>query len=100
MLSRVYKKPGPGTYWGFRPAPRPANPVSWERTPAIQQAISQALVDADPDVRMLALKQMRREHVPVLLESLAAWLSTEKETRGREEERARYNGRRGVRTAG
>jgi len=80
MLSRVYKKPAAWTYWGFRPAPRPANPVSWERTPAIQQALSQALVDADPDVRMLALKQMRREHVPVLLESLAAWLSTEKET--------------------
>jgi hypothetical protein len=27
VLSRVYKKPGPWSYWGYRPAPRPANAV-------------------------------------------------------------------------
>ena len=28
-LTRVYEKPGPWVYWGYRPAPRPANTVDW-----------------------------------------------------------------------
>src|SRR5262249_54908058 len=28
-LARVYKKPGPWVYWGYRPGPRPANTVAW-----------------------------------------------------------------------
>ena len=35
LLARVYKTPGPWAYWGYRPAPRPANTVAWERTEAI-----------------------------------------------------------------
>src|SRR5262249_7759849 len=34
-LARVCRKPGPWVYWGYRPAPRPANTMSWERTDAI-----------------------------------------------------------------
>ena len=29
------RSPGPWVYWGYRPAPRPANTVAWERTEAI-----------------------------------------------------------------
>jgi len=79
LLARVYKKPAPWTYWGFRPPARPANTVVWEKTVLIQQALGHALADHEPAVRMLALKQMRREGVPVLLASLAAWLGKEKE---------------------
>ncbi len=42
-LARVYKKPGPWVYWGYRPAPRPANTVAWERTEAIEAALDRAL---------------------------------------------------------
>ena len=42
-LSLVYKKPGPWVYWGYRPAPRPAHSVAWERTEAIERALDQAL---------------------------------------------------------
>src|SRR5262249_33906456 len=34
-LTRVYKRPGVWVYWGYRPPPRPANTVAWERTEAI-----------------------------------------------------------------
>src|SRR5207244_1493093 len=36
-LMRVYKKPAAWTYWGFRPPPRPANSVAWERTAGIEE---------------------------------------------------------------
>ena len=39
---------GPWTYWGFRPPPRPANTVAWERTEAIEQALDRALADRGP----------------------------------------------------
>jgi glucose/arabinose dehydrogenase len=48
LLSRVYKKPAtPWTYWGFRPPPRPANTVAWERTDAIATALDGVLTDPD-----------------------------------------------------
>src|SRR5205823_5243456 len=34
-LTRVYKRPGPWTYWGYRPPPRTPASVAWERTDAI-----------------------------------------------------------------
>ncbi|HMF19846.1 MAG TPA: PVC-type heme-binding CxxCH protein, partial [Gemmataceae bacterium] len=74
-LSRVYKKPGPWVYWGYRPAPRPAHSVAWERTAAIEKALDNVLADPDRTVRLETLKRMRREKVPVRLESLQKWLS-------------------------
>jgi glucose/arabinose dehydrogenase len=55
-LARVYKKPGPWVYWDYRPKPRPANPVSWERTEAIAEALNRTLSHADPEVRLATLK--------------------------------------------
>ena len=46
LLARVYKTPGPWVYWGYRPAPRPANTVAWGRTEAIAGALDRALDDA------------------------------------------------------
>src|SRR5207237_9826204 len=40
LLARVHRKPGPWIYWGFRPGPRPPNPVGWERTEAIEKALA------------------------------------------------------------
>jgi putative membrane-bound dehydrogenase-like protein len=77
-LARVYKKPAAWTYWGFRPAPRPANSVAWERTTQIGTALDKALGDRDVSVRMTALKRMRRENVPIARSTLAAWLRTER----------------------
>jgi len=77
-LSRVYKKPAAWTYWGFRPAPRPANSVAWGRTSQIGKALDKALGDSDVSVRMTALKRMRRENVPIAHSTLAAWLRTER----------------------
>ena len=74
-LSRVYKKPGPWVYWGYRPPPRPANMVAWERTKAIEKTLDRALADPDRTVRLDTLKRMRREKVPVRLETLQDWLS-------------------------
>lgn len=78
-LARVYKKRGAWTYWGFRPAPRPANTVAWERTEAIRKAIDGALADGEFTVRMTALQRMRREEIPISLSSLLRW--QRKETR-------------------
>ena len=77
-LSRVYKKPAAWTYWGFRPAPRPANSVAWGRTSQLGKALDKALGDGDVSVRMTALKRMRRENVPIAHSTLAAWLRTER----------------------
>ena len=78
LLSRVYKKPAEWTYWGFRPAPRPANTVVWERTNRIGKVLNRALADAEHSVRKLALERMRREKVPVRLAALTDWLRAEK----------------------
>ncbi|MCH8829296.1 MAG: HEAT repeat domain-containing protein, partial [Planctomycetes bacterium] len=80
VLARVWKKPAPWVYWGFLPAPRPVNSVAWERTESIAAALNRALADPDGNVRITALKRMRRENVPLRLESLAGWLRKEKDS--------------------
>src|SRR5207249_2589090 len=69
-LTRVHRKPGPWVYWGYRPAPRPANTVDWERTTVITDALDRTLADADRAVRLATLKRMQREKVPVNIEML------------------------------
>jgi putative membrane-bound dehydrogenase-like protein len=76
-LTRVHKKPAPWVYWGFRPAPRPANSVAWERTATIETALDQALADPDKTVRLAVLRAMQREKVPVRLGTLGQWLREE-----------------------
>src|SRR5262249_17875181 len=51
-LTRVYQKPGAHPYWGYRPAPRPANTIPWERTPAIADALDRVLADPEGAVRL------------------------------------------------
>jgi putative membrane-bound dehydrogenase-like protein len=77
-LARVYNEPGPWEYWGYRPQPRPANTVAWDRTKAIEEALDQALADPDRTIRLAVLRQMQRENVSVTMERLAAWLSDER----------------------
>jgi hypothetical protein len=77
-LSRVHKKPGPWTYWGFRPAPRPINFVSWERTAAIEKVLDGVLADPDRDVRAAILQRMQREQIPIRLAALRGWLHEER----------------------
>jgi putative membrane-bound dehydrogenase-like protein len=74
LLSRVHQKPGAWTYWGFRPGPRPANSVSWERTLAIEQALDDALAGSQ---RLEVLRHMQRERVPARTATLARWLEGE-----------------------
>lgn len=69
-LTRVYKKPGPWVYWGYRPPPRPPNSIAWERTEAIARALDRALADADLQVRLTTLERMQREKVPTRLATL------------------------------
>jgi putative heme-binding domain-containing protein len=77
LLTRVYKKPGPWKYWGYRPAPRPANTEAWERTEAIAAALDRVLADPDRDVRLSVLKRMQREKVTVRVATLGRWLNEE-----------------------
>ncbi len=77
LLTRIHRQPGPWTYWGYRPPPRPANSVAWERTAAIEEALHRLLADSDRSVRLAVLRQMQREQVPVKLESLVTWLANE-----------------------
>lgn len=66
LLARAYKKPGPWKYWGYRPGPRPANTVIWERTDAIEKALDSALVRAEEyGERLQLVKHMQREKVPI-----------------------------------
>ncbi|MDA1055610.1 MAG: HEAT repeat domain-containing protein [Planctomycetota bacterium] len=76
-LSRIVRKEPPWTYWGFRPAPRPAASVDWAKTPAIVAALNEALADEDHDVRAFALQRMQREGVESELSRLTAWLREE-----------------------
>jgi putative heme-binding domain-containing protein len=79
-LTRVWKKPvAPWTYWGFRPPPRPANSVAWERTAAIEEALDGALVDADRNVRRDVLRRMLREKIPARTATLGRWLAEERD---------------------
>src|SRR5207253_9494869 len=74
VLTRVYKKPAtPWVYWGFRPAPRPANVMAWERTDAIETALNQALADSERAVRLPLLRRMLREKVPARTATLGRW---------------------------
>ncbi len=77
LLTRVYKKPGPWVYWGYRPAPRPANTVAWEKTEAIEKALDAVLADSDSATRLAVLKRMQREKAPTRLTTLTAWLKNE-----------------------
>src|SRR5207249_2466120 len=54
-LTRVYKKPAPWVYWGYRPGPRPANTVAWERTDAVEEALDRVLADPDRGLRVAVL---------------------------------------------
>ena len=75
LLSRVHRKPpAQWTYWGFRPAPRPANTVAWEKTELIEQTLDRLLADSDNAVRLEVLKRMQREKIPTQLATLAVWL--------------------------
>lgn len=76
-LARIVRQEKPWTYWGFRPAPRPAASVDWEQTPAIITALNRSLADDSLDVRALTLKRMQREGVRPELMRLAAWLREE-----------------------
>jgi putative membrane-bound dehydrogenase-like protein len=78
-LMRVYKRPGPAPYWGYRPAPRPANTVSWERTTAIGQALDNALGDPESGLRLFVLRRMQREKIPASFGKLDQWLREEKD---------------------
>jgi putative membrane-bound dehydrogenase-like protein len=79
-LTRVHKKPGPWMYWGYRPAPRPANTTAWERTAAIERALDQVLADADRNVRAAILKRMQREKIPTSVATLTQWLHEERDS--------------------
>lgn len=74
-LTRVYKKPGPWKYWGYRPGPRPANTVAWERTEAIEKALDMTLADPEHSVRFAALQRMQRARIPIRFAAVAKWLS-------------------------
>jgi putative membrane-bound dehydrogenase-like protein len=76
-LTRVYKRPGPQEYWGYRPAPRPANTVAWERTQAIGLALDKVLGDADRGMRMAVVKRMQREKLLPDAAALGRWLGEE-----------------------
>jgi putative heme-binding domain-containing protein len=76
-LARVYRKPGPWVYWGYRPAPRPANTEPWERSEAIAQSLDRVLAGRDPQVRLALLRSMQREKVPIRLATLGQWLKDE-----------------------
>lgn len=77
LLARVHMRPAAAGYWGFRPEPRAANTVGWERSEAIAAALDAALADADHGVRAAALRAMLREAVPVRLARLKDWLDEE-----------------------
>lgn len=74
LLTRVYQKPAAWTYWGFRPAPRPANSLAWKRTESIAMALDGALRDPDIGVRSALVRRTLREAIPVRLEQLTRWL--------------------------
>lgn len=79
LLTRVYRKPSPWTYWGYRPPPRPANTVEWERTPQIKHAVNRVLLDPDRAVRLATLRSMQREKIPTIPDTIEAWLADERD---------------------
>jgi putative membrane-bound dehydrogenase-like protein len=79
LLTRVYKKPPPWVYWGFRPAPRPANNGPWERTERIARTLDSELVRLDANGRTALLRRMVREKIPATTAALAKILEHEHE---------------------
>jgi putative membrane-bound dehydrogenase-like protein len=82
LLTRVCRKPPPWKpwmYWGFRPPPRPAHTVAWERTAAIEEALDSALAKSDGAGRMHLLRRMLREKVRVRGKTLGKWLAEERD---------------------
>lgn len=77
ILARIHHQPAPWVYWGFRPAPRPANTVTWEGTTKILNSLNLSLADPNRSVRKIALDRMRREDIPIPFSSLADWLRVE-----------------------
>jgi putative membrane-bound dehydrogenase-like protein len=77
LLGRVCKRPGPWTYWGYRPSPRLANTAAWERTEAIAGALERTLGDPDRGLRLLVLRRMQRDKVAPSLGALRRWLLDE-----------------------
>ncbi|MBT6154647.1 MAG: c-type cytochrome [Planctomycetaceae bacterium] len=80
LLTRVHKRLGKRPYWGYRPPPRPANTVSWDRTAQIEIALDGVL--ADGRIRVGILGRMQREQISVRLASLNNWLRTERQPLG------------------
>src|SRR5262249_9226603 len=78
VLTRVYRKPGPWVYWGYRPGPRPAHTADWDRTAAVAAALDRTLADPHRGVRLAVLRRMRREKVPAGAERLTRWLREER----------------------
>ncbi|MBP87975.1 MAG: hypothetical protein CMJ64_14830 [Planctomycetaceae bacterium] len=76
-LARVVRKEKPWTYWGFRPAPRSAAPIDWEKTTEIVAALNATSADESHEVRAFALQRMQREGVTPELTRLGAWLRDE-----------------------
>ncbi|MFP6770586.1 MAG: PVC-type heme-binding CxxCH protein [Planctomycetaceae bacterium] len=78
-LTRVWRRPAAWKYWGYRPAPRPPHAVAWKLSGPIAAALAGVLGDEDREVRVTALKTMRREGLPVSAETLADWLAKERD---------------------
>lgn len=74
-LSRIVRKRELWTYWGFRPEPRKAATVDWEKTEAIVAALNGTMTDPNFDVRAFALGRMQREGAAPGLEQLGNWLN-------------------------
>ncbi|HUE71215.1 MAG TPA: PVC-type heme-binding CxxCH protein [Pirellulaceae bacterium] len=72
-LARIWKRPGPWAYWGYRPSPRAANSVTWDQTEMIDAALNRLLENSDNNARLAVLRQLQREQVPPRLETLATW---------------------------
>lgn len=78
-LSRVWRKPGSWTYWGFRPEPRPANTITWDRSAAIEDALNLVLATQEVSGRVVLLRRMLRENVPIRSAILVNWLAAERD---------------------
>ena len=77
LLALAARRPTAWTYWGFRPAPRPANTEDWERTTAVTAALNRQLADDDLDVRHFVLQRMLREGVACDVTALRHWVTDE-----------------------
>lgn len=80
-LARVHRRPGPWTYWGYRPPPRPANTVDWERTTEIARTLNRTLEDSDRNVRLAILQKMQREQVPLEVSPVNRWIVAERDVK-------------------